>query len=342
MEKQLVEEIIEKALLDNVSEKQICINLGLNPKNLYYYKKKYNIEICSRGKNINSKKKREFLVNDNFFELPNLINSYWAGFIAADGNISKDFKYLSIGLASKDKIHLENFLNDLNSNYKISSFKVKNKYDTSSIKIMSEKICSDLKFNFNITDNKSLTLIPPNITDIDLIHSFIIGYIDGDGSIGLYKDKDREYLQISLLGTKKICEWIKNIFSDIYEKEIGNISHDKNHNENTFCYKITDKSARYVYTQLYNINVPKLIRKWDIDKLNHCINFVKKGRSNSKYNEILELKLLGLSQTDIGKKLGVTQANISWYYKQPKFIEMEKEIKNEQLDKGESNIEDEN
>ena len=69
MEKQLVEEIIEKALLDNVSEKQICINLGLNPKNLYYYKKKYNIEICSRGKNINSKKKREFLVNDNFFDL---------------------------------------------------------------------------------------------------------------------------------------------------------------------------------------------------------------------------------------------------------------------------------
>ena len=41
--------------------------------------------------------------------------------------------------------------------------------------------------------------------------------------------------------------WIKNRFSLLYSKEIGTISNSKNHNENTFSYTITDKSARFIY-----------------------------------------------------------------------------------------------
>ena len=56
--------------------------------------------------------------------------------------------------------------------------------------------------------------------------------------------------------------------------------------------------------------------------------------------EILELKLKGFTQTEIANKLNMTQANVSWYYNQEYFKQLELETK--ELDKGEVNIEDEN
>ena len=67
-------------------------------------------------------------------------------------NFSKDFKYLSIGLASKDKIHLENFLNDLNSNYKISSFKI----ISNSLSSIFNLLISILSKNFRTFGNSSI------------------------------------------------------------------------------------------------------------------------------------------------------------------------------------------
>lgn len=56
------------------------------------------------------------------------------------------------------------------------------------------------------------------------------------------------------------------------------------------------------------------------------------------------MKVKGMSQSDIAKIMECTQANISWYYKQPRFIEMEKSlyVETSELDKGTVNIEDEN
>jgi hypothetical protein len=50
--------------------------------------------------------KKTVFFDENFFEVPNLLNCYWAGFIAADGNISKNNKKFSIQIGDKDFIHL--------------------------------------------------------------------------------------------------------------------------------------------------------------------------------------------------------------------------------------------
>ena len=47
--------------------------------------------------------------NENFFSEPNDKNSYWAGFIAADGGIEKTSNRLRIGLSIKDRELLEVF-----------------------------------------------------------------------------------------------------------------------------------------------------------------------------------------------------------------------------------------
>lgn len=143
--------------------------------------------------------------------------------------------------------------------------------------------------------------------------------------------------------TLEICNWIKIRFSELYNQDIGTITHDKRHSENTYSYKISDKSAREIFKHYYNINVPKLDRKWKLEYWEHCINYTKIRKSYSKYEEVLKLKNDGLSQSDIAKLLNVTQSNISWYYKQPLFIKMEKELKETaQLDKGEIDMESEN
>src|SRR3990167_7821339 len=52
--------------------------------------------IFERGKNPQSSEHSRFKCNEDFFGVPNILNSYWAGFIAADGNIRKDTNTLRI------------------------------------------------------------------------------------------------------------------------------------------------------------------------------------------------------------------------------------------------------
>ena len=58
---------------------------------------------------ISFKQRRKYNVNDCFFETPNIVNCYYAGFIAADGCIRKykgkfvETYSLSFGLSIKDK-----------------------------------------------------------------------------------------------------------------------------------------------------------------------------------------------------------------------------------------------
>lgn len=76
MKKELVEEILKKSKDLGISEKEVCSQVGAPYKSLYYYKKKYGITTQSRGKNINSKKKRVYNINDNYFSDFTLNNCY--------------------------------------------------------------------------------------------------------------------------------------------------------------------------------------------------------------------------------------------------------------------------
>lgn len=96
----------------------------------------------------------------------------------------------------------------------------------------------------------------------ELIDAFICGYIDGDGSIGLYKKGDYRYLRISMLGTKSVCTWIQQRFSEMLLKtNIGSIYQNNKYNKSTFCYAVGNKIAESIYKHFYEINVPKLVRK---------------------------------------------------------------------------------
>lgn len=207
--------------------------------------------------------KRFYNVDLEFFNIPNLINCYWAGFIAADGTIRKKEKQLCLCLANKDKKHIKLFNNDICYNGPIKNGKkiIDNKvYKHNYINICgAKKIIDDLESVFNITAKKTFTLKNPRL-EINNALSYIIGYIDGDGTIGNYGG--RAYLSI-VSGSAIILKWIKQTIEQHFNIITKDIRKERKKRRcNTYVYKITGYKAIKVLDNLNKFNVPKLSRKW--------------------------------------------------------------------------------
>jgi hypothetical protein len=160
---------------------------------------------CSSGWDAPKGYNRLYSRNSSFFSVPNSQNSYWAGFIAADGNITED-NSVRIAVDGKDRVIIERLKEEIEYTGEIRDYKYHREKEGfySRIEIFDKDIVIDLESNWNITPRKSKTLLPPNIHEEMNIMAFIIGYIDGDGSIG-----KGNRIQIQIYGTASVLEWIK-------------------------------------------------------------------------------------------------------------------------------------
>ena len=164
---------------------EIAKNLSLKERSITYLCKKFNLKLSSEQKIAILKQRiKKYSHNLNFFSEINNKSAYWAGFIAADGCIIGN--RLKIKLKSTDEHHLYKFLKDLESNHVILHETGKRNETTtyvSAVLITSDQLTKDLLETYNISSNKSLTLIPPNLNDDLFIDCFIKGIFDGDGTI---------------------------------------------------------------------------------------------------------------------------------------------------------------
>ena len=201
----------------------------------------------------NSNLGRKYSANKSFFSIPNILNCYWAGFIAADGNVSRN--KLSVKLKPDDGHHLEQLIKDLEYTGVVFQYP-----KSSQIQITCQEIVDDLKINFNIVERKSKILEPPNLVNETLIKSFILGLIDGDGSVIIYKSTKKPV--IVLYGTRLVLEWMKSYVdtwttkSNYKKAEVNQIQ------KHLHSYKVCGKRAKEVGKILSSIKVPKLNRKW--------------------------------------------------------------------------------
>lgn len=129
----------------------------------------------------------KYTCNDSFFSnIDNEIKAYWLGALYADGNISKRAsKSGQIFLTSSDEDWVVNFMKDIESTNKPRK-EFHKKYNTYVWKaqITSSQMFNDLN-TLGCTPTKSKTITFPRIHD-GLIHHFIRGYFDGDGTVGIY------------------------------------------------------------------------------------------------------------------------------------------------------------
>jgi hypothetical protein len=150
--------------------------------------------------------------------------AYILGFIAADGFISNTNKQfncwvLGIQIAEKDLILLRQIRDLLNPNLKLSCTHYADKPNWSDcyrLTMYDNKLCNDLKAH-GITENKSKTLTPSNGIPEELIHHYIRGYFDGDGSFWIRKGDGRLYAGFA--GSESMMNYISTWFKQQYKHE---------------------------------------------------------------------------------------------------------------------------
>lgn len=156
-----------------------------------------------------------YTYDETFFLNDTSESFYWAGFIAADGNVSSKTNTMTIGLAGKDALHLEKFKKSIGTNSKIviKDVKMGYKYFTkASIRITSSKIKGSL-VRFNIVPQKTNIYVMPNfILTHKYLHHFLRGYFDGDGSFFITSRGD---ITFSMCGVLEFLGQWQSILSNI-------------------------------------------------------------------------------------------------------------------------------
>jgi hypothetical protein len=139
--------------------------------------------------------------NDRFFSLPDPLNCYIAGLIAADGCVCTKKKCVWF---YQKRIEFVEYVRDSLSANNTIYFRKREKTEEHSILFSSDLIVKDLFVNFGITDNKSRNGLPrPNIS-YELAPFYVAGLIDGDGSIS----RTEESLNFTLLCSEEVLSWI--------------------------------------------------------------------------------------------------------------------------------------
>jgi hypothetical protein len=260
------------------------------------------------GERISMSKTRPSVM-DTFFENVNDINgSFIAGLIASDGNIYFDKKNprISIKLKVDDRDYLEDIKKFMGVPGELYLVKRGEGYilgrkinikDQVMLNVFSVKTAvRHLEENYNITPNKTLTLMPPNITDLRAKISYTVGYIDGDGSIytssGVVKGKRYYYNKLSIYGQLPIIQWMQNEVFGVLNPQTKNIKIKKNSDSGLYSITFSESSLTSYLHEVDKLNLPKMERKWSIlsrEEKTNTRKANKHGQVSIAKNKLLEI-----------------------------------------------------
>ena len=171
--------------------------------------KNNNVHIRNRGEQTAiTNKKRAYKVNHNYFSDLNPENTYYLGFIAADGTVRDKKNAVKIGLASVDKPFLEEFKEKIGAERPLKDYQTSNGFFVTEFSFSSEQIKKDLA-KYTICPRKTYKEISfKNIPDKFKIY-FIKGFFDGDGSF-IYNQNTGQCMI-------KITSFHRNVLDEINE-----------------------------------------------------------------------------------------------------------------------------
>ena len=218
-----------------------------------------NIHIRSYQEVLSARKRDE-----DFFKKQNHEMAWLIGFLAADGNISKDSNSITIQLSQKDEEILEKIRFLLGIDNSITHYTTSSGFDTVSFRWSSKTHKADLA-EYGVIPNKTFALKPPYKLDSTYYLDYIRGYFDGDGSINLIKNgngRGNGNLRWQVCSaTPEILEFILDVFEKYGIPRI-NIQ-KRQHLHPLYVISYSSVSTRKIYDILYNESYMFLQRKKD-------------------------------------------------------------------------------
>ena len=276
IKKQIIEAAIEEYVGMSKFERSIAktsAKYGINKKTLARYLKERNIEIIAN--------KGAYPIDESVFEkIDTEEKAYWLGFLYADGYVAANSNQVGLGLALCDIAHLEKYKSFIKWEgeikvYKEHQFGSKDNHNKKGeemynckVIITNEKIHRDL-VNLGCVPNKSLILQFPTEDQVpkEFQVAFIRGYVDGDGTLGLYPhSKKNPRLEESLLivGTKPFLEKVQEVLGP------GYLMQKKNCNEHTYRLGYSTMKAFKAADIMYKNATVYLDRKYNIYINEYC------------------------------------------------------------------------
>lgn len=143
--------------------------------------------------------------------------AYWLGFLYADGYVGET--NCNIELTLKDHDHVVKFRDTICPAAKVYEKTVRvsdTQYTAYRVNISSRQLVQDL-VKHGCVQAKSLILEWPLYVPDHLIHHFIRGYFDGDGTVGVYTAKSgNTTYSVRVMGTEKFL----NSLSDVLQQKL--------------------------------------------------------------------------------------------------------------------------
>lgn len=236
-------------------------------------------------RNIKGQFQKEYFYDRETVEKNNTFKYYLIGLLAADGNVHNKRVTLSQSHDHGKKL-LKFVLNNLKSNHKLYHNKKTNSY---SFTIFDEWLVNYLQ-EYNITENKTYKYQLPNI-DMNYLPYFLQGYIEGDGSIGIYDNGNGvKYLCLNFVGTKDFIDKISNLVK--IKHNITHIKRCENLYEIRFNGKFAVEFCKFVYEDI-------------IVETNKVNTFYKFLTSNygEKYMKYYDVKPIIINELKLGKSV---------------------------------------
>jgi len=259
-------------------------------------------------RNVKGQFEKKFSINKNFFIEKKENFYYLLGLMASDGNVknSRTFSLTQSGENGKKLIDFISYI--IGSDYPIYHNKKYNYHcltitDSDVVKILNE---------YNILPNKTLKYVIPNKINKTYFNYFLQGYIDGDGSVGVYDNgKGVKTLTISLVGTE---EFITEVNKRIDVK--GNIRKIKKC-KNLFELRFYGVKAMDFFYEIYN---KKIYESYKYLKIKNFVNNDTLGIKYKKYyyikNEVINEIKFGIKPSELSIKYNVPLKTIySWKYR---------------------------
>lgn len=197
--------------LNGATQNQVAEMNGVGRDAVGNILKRFGVETREYTGERNSNRKWEW--NYSFFDAHNIVSSYWAGFLMADGNISSNGNVLAVAIQIRDSDFLYRFCDDI----QVDRAACYTSGNVIGIHLHHKNLGKQLE-PWGIIPRKSKNFHLPRISNSLLPH-YLRGWIDGDGSVYRYGRSAR--ISVSS-GNRPSLEWFADALRTCgYQGHIG-------------------------------------------------------------------------------------------------------------------------